>query len=190
MSLPPNRNLFQEYKRNCIAFVETGSYRGDGIQAALDAGFREIISIDSEDVNIRFCRSRFNLVREPGHVARMVLGDSATCLYQLIKDFKGPLMFWLDAHSQYLEDEVLAPGIEPYPLLKELAQIAKQGRTDHMIFIDDILHLTHPDVTGWSRKIIEQHLREINPRYDFSYIANPVKHNLLIACPPLLNRGH
>lgn len=176
MSLPPNRKLLSEYKLGRV-FVETGSYRGDAIQQALEAGYEKIISIDIDQKNIDFCKRRF----DPLGVIQLICGDSAECLWDAIRGINEPITFWLDSHFQLLEGE--DPGDNPFPLLKELQQIARHPVKNHTILIDDILILTHPDVNNVTRKNIEAAIRIINPEYKISYVANPVVMNLLIAEP-------
>jgi hypothetical protein len=177
MSLPPNKNLLAEFPNRY--FVESGSYRGDAIQQALDAGFQQIRSMDIDGENVVFCHHRFDTYRGKHPNVFVRQGDSATHFYQLFGGIQEPITFWLDAHSQLFEDEIEMGN--PFPLLKELEQIAAHPIKMHTILIDDILVLTHPDVTGWSRQSIEQALQRINPDYQFKYVANPVKNNLLIA---------
>lgn len=182
MSLPPNKNLLAEYPNHY--FVETGTFRGDAIQLADDAGFDHIASIDIDPDNIDFCKSRFDLSNPKSKVLKcsdltLMIGNSATELKRLIQFMDHSITFWLDAHSQLLEDE--QPSEWPFPLLMELMQIGAHPIKTHTILIDDILILTHPDVTGWSRKTIEDLILAINPAYKFQYVANPVKQNLLIA---------
>lgn len=159
--------------------VESGSWRGDAIQLALDASFQQIRSMDIDPENVTFCHHRFDLYRGkyPNILVRQ--GDSSKDFFQLFGGVQEPITFWLDAHSQLFEDEI-EMGC-PFPLLKELEQIAMHPIKTHTILIDDILVLTHPDVTGWSREIIEDAMLAINPAYKFEYVANPVKNNLLIA---------
>lgn len=181
MSMHPGRNLFKEFRGTRKMLVETGSYRGDAIQLGLEAGFRWIRSMDIEASNIDFCKHRFDLHRNGplGDRIELLVGDSAVDLHRLIPE--QPSMFWLDAHAQYLEHE---PEVEnPYPLLMELAQIAATQQTQHIIMIDDMLHLTHPLITGWTREGIEGNLRMINPDYKFEYFANPVRKSILVAYP-------
>jgi hypothetical protein len=151
MSLPPNRNIFSEFKGESKVFIETGSYRGDGIQAAIDAGFKKIISIDSSIEAIEFCVNRFDLMNIHEPDISLIHSDSAISLYDIIKDIKEPILFWLDAHWQFLEGT--EPGKNPFPLLKELDQISKHKRNDHTIIIDDF-HIFYPDRVGYSKKDI------------------------------------
>lgn len=169
----PTRNLFKEFPNR--VFVETGSYRGDSIQLAMEAGFETIVSMDIDPSNTDICCERFKDKQE----VSLLTGDSATKLLEAILHIDESITLWLDAHAQYLEDEPEFPN--PYPLLAELEQIRQHNINTHTIIIDDILHLTHPDVTGWSRGTIELALKNINSDYKFTYYANPVKNNILVA---------
>lgn len=180
LSLPPNRSLFKEYPNR--VGIDIGSYRGDSIQAFLDAGFEEVRSIDISREQYLFCCDRFNLYDKNEPLQKMIKlyeGDSSKMLWDMIADINEPMSFWLDAHSQLLEDEEYFHGMD-FPLLEELKQISRHPIKCHHILIDDILVLTHPDITGWSRKTIEDAVMAINPAYQFQYVANPVKNNLLI----------
>lgn len=183
MSLPPSYNLLEQYVNP--VYVETGIYRGDSIQLAIDAGFKHIIGIEYFEGNILFCKERFNYknVREKVKKIKLefIQGDSAACLVDVIKSIDQPITFFLDSHSQYLENEVESPT--PFPLLDELLQIRFCRKRKNTIIIDDILHLTHPKITGWNYDKIESYLYSLNPHYNIKYIANPVKNNLLIATP-------
>lgn len=193
MSMHPQRNLFVEFMGNRRVFVETGTYRGDAIQLALDAGFDEIYSMDSDPRNIEHCKDRFDLFRYPdGEVGKkiqgLVAGDSAKDLRKMLHFIHEPALFWLDAHSQHLENEKQRG--EPFPLLKELKQIALHAEalrdhlgenSTHVIIIDDMLHLTHPAITGWRREEIEEAVLAVDKRYKIQYFANPVKDSILVA---------
>lgn len=181
MSLPPNRELLKELKGNKTVFVETGSWRGDAIRQAIDAGYEQVYSIDIDQANTDFCKDRFRMKTNgyenvDGCRVYLATGDSAKVIWPALVNSQA--VIWLDAHAQFLEYE---PEYEnPYPLLLELLEIKRFGRIDNTILIDDILHLTHPDVTGWSRKTIEDSVYAINDRYKIEYIANPVKNNLMV----------
>jgi hypothetical protein len=171
----PMRNYFKEYKSNHDIFVETGSYMGDGIELARQAGYSEIRSMDISLVNIEHCCERFKGRRN----IAIVRGDSAKYLEVLLMDIAEPAMIWLDAHSQLFDDEPQADN--PFPLLAELEQIRRHPIKTHTIMIDDVLILTHPRVTGWDNNTIENALLSINPAYNLTYLSNPVKDNILLA---------
>lgn len=186
MSMHPTRNYFHEFKTG-VLFIETGSYRGDGIQLAIDAGFEEVVSMDNDPENVNFCRSRFNL-RSHGSQAignvgeckvTVLFGDSAVDLWNVLEWYDEPATIWLDAHWQMLEGT--EPGPNPWPLLKELQQIRQHLVKTHTILIDDLLMMTHPGVTGWDYKLIYDALRVVNRNYKFRLLANPVIDNLLVA---------
>lgn len=180
MSMHPTRNLIAEFKRGNRVFIETGSFRGDGIQLAIDAGYEHIVSIEIEPVNIAFCYSRFDLGNHH-QLPQIVLkhGDSADDLARIVNDFDEPITFWLDSHWQMLEDT--DPGKNPFPLYNELRQIANHRRNDHTILIDDWLYMTHPDITGWTEAQIKAMILRINDQYQVRKFANPVINNLLVA---------
>lgn len=187
MSMIPGRNLFAELKEDCTWFIETGSYRGDGIQLAVDAGFDNIISIDNDAANIEFCQSRFDLLNPEGpYTGKIFLfhGDSVEMLPRILRMVRQleneRIMFWLDAHWQLQEGT--PKGDNPFPLMRELQAIEQEHqRDDHTILIDDHLILTHPDVTGWTRKDIQSNLILMNHLYKITLYGNPVIDNLLVA---------
>lgn len=176
MSLPPSYNLLEKYPNP--VYVETGTWEGDSLYLALKAGFKRIIGIELSLQKTTHCFKRFEKQVNSGQI-RLVCGDSALWLYDTIKEINGPITFFLDGHTQFFEDE--EPTDNPLPLLDELKQIARHPVKTHTILIDDILILTHPDTTGWTREIIEAHIYAINPNYKVEYIANPVKRNFIVA---------
>lgn len=177
MSLPPSYNLLEKYPNRY--FIESGSFRGDAIQLALDAGFEDIRSMDIDVEQVAFCQLRFDCSKNKYPQIRLYCGNSALQFKEMFRDIRVPITFWLDAHSQLFEDEI--PLGNPFPLLEELKQIKLWAPPSCTILIDDTLVLTHPDVTGWSRKTIEDAILAINPAYKFEYIGNPIRENLLIA---------
>lgn len=186
MSIHPYRNYFKEFKGNHNILVETGSYKGDGIVLAMQAGYKRILSMDIDGANIAHCQDRFELIPDDtnkrpaknGHI-NVTCADSAIGLLKMMKYVNEPAMIWLDAHSQLFDDE--PPAVNPFPLLMELEQLKKHPVKTHTILIDDILILTHPDVTGWSKDVIENALLMINPAYKLTYLSNPVVNNILMA---------
>jgi len=175
MSMHPFKNYFKHYKGNHNIFIETGSFVGDSIELARQAGFKDIKSMDISLANVEHCCERFKGKK----YITVVRGDSAKYLEIFFMDIREPAMIWLDAHSQLFDDE--PPAENPFPLMKELEQIRMHPIKTHTILIDDILILTHPEVTGWTKKDIEAKLLEINPDYKLVYLSNPVINNILLA---------
>lgn len=175
MSLPPGKDLLKQFPNSW--YVETGSWEGASIDLAYQAGFRRVIGIELNRDKWQHCINRF-----AGHhrmFLKMFNEDSANYLSEAMKYITVPATIFLDAHSQLFEDE--EETANPFPLMKELEQLARHPVRNHTIIIDDILILTHPHVTGWTLLDIKSAVWTINPAYKIELIANPVKNNLLIA---------
>ena len=57
----PYKKLFEEFRPNdCDIFVETGTYKGDSVQDALDLGFKVVISVEKNKTFYQECFKRFN----------------------------------------------------------------------------------------------------------------------------------
>lgn len=118
-------------------FVETGSYLGDGVQAALDAGFERVITIEAQRESWAHVRDRF-----AGDLrVTAILGSSAELLSVAIADLDELVTFWLDAHWSGEGTGGLAPFRDSCvysPVLEELAAIADHSIKGHAILIDDM----------------------------------------------------
>lgn len=177
----PTRNYFAEFKGNNRVFVETGTYRGDAVQLAHEAGYEQIYTIDIDPEATTFIYNRFNMPANEVFAKKIhpVAGDSAVMLREVLKFITEPCTFWLDSHWQQMDTE--PRGANPFPLLKELAQIKEHGIKEHTILIDDFLMMTHPNVTQWTRKMIEDGVHRINRDYKIEYLPNPIINNLMAA---------
>lgn len=170
MSMHPSVNYFEKCKGDCDCWVESGSYHGDGITLAIQAGFTEIHSVDILN----------QLPANYKHGLKdiyLYTGDSATVFSGLLTKLKDRrIMFWLDGHSQMFEGEE-----ENFPLMRELEEIRKSGIMDATILIDDFLFMTHPDIVSWNKDELLYGLKRINPNYQITYLSNPIKNNILLA---------
>lgn len=177
MSLPPGRNILSDYPN--LTYIETGTYRGDSLQLALDSGsFNRYIGLEIDPEMVTFCKNRFDLFRSPRDYFKIIEGDSAQVLGTVMEPIDHPCTIFLDSHWQQIEGT--EKGDNPFPLLQELEQISKHRIKTHTIIIDDLLMLTHSDVTGWSLKQITRAILEINPSYFIFRIANPIVGNMLV----------
>jgi hypothetical protein len=152
-------------------FVETGTYKGEGVQYALDAGFEKIYSIEISQNLYRESRDRFidNLS------VVLFCGDTRETLWPIIEPITDRITFFLDSHGLTWADDTegLKGKLDEYPLMRELAIIAKHRRKDHTIIIDDmrILHKLCRDIDD-----IKAALLEINPDYTIELIEGLVEH--------------
>lgn len=118
-------------------FVETGSYIGDGVKAALDAGFERVITIEAKRESWELVRARFE--GDPRVTA--ILGSSADLLTAAIDNVDERATFWLDAHWSGEGTGGLAPFRDSCvysPVLDELAAIAAHPVKGHTVLIDDM----------------------------------------------------
>ena len=114
-------------------FVETGTYKGDGIMAALGAGFEQIISIENDLTHVARVESLFG--RNPK--VMLTIGDSRYCLWPSIMTIEQPCTFWLDAHG----DGPITPESSTVP--EEIGAIRRHAiQTDievgHFVLINDM----------------------------------------------------
>lgn len=172
---------FHSFKKRI--FVETGTFGGDGIQKALDAGFEEIHSIDIDPVFIRNTRQRFNQQRN----IHLYVKDSSYQLWDVIKAIKEPVVFWLDAHIGFPDPNAI--DVKNTPLMQELDQIKQHPIKSHTILIDD-LHCCQTLLFDYLTldQIIAKVL-EINPEYLISFVdgggEGEYKNNILVASIPI-----
>lgn len=132
-----NASMFARFRTGARRlFVETGTYKGDGIQSALDAGFSEIISFEYNSRAAHAARLRFNAhhyhdASFRGPAVRIVTGDSGTRLREYLNAHRDrpAALFWLDAHAH---------GGPDSPLLAELEALSHYAYDADVILIDDI----------------------------------------------------
>ena len=121
--MPATIEQLSKYNNNKI-FIETGSLIGDGIQRALDAGYEKVISIECHPGYYETSKERF----KDNDKVEVILGDSSKDLYDIIKDIKEPITFWLDAHYMWNDpnqDIDKHPGNGYVPTHDELVQIGR-----------------------------------------------------------------
>ena len=161
-------------------FVETGSYRGDGIAAALSAGFEKVYSIEVHEPYYNGCCERFAAEIEEGRV-ELRLGPSEERLRDVVAGLEERATFWLDAHRHFEgASEVHCP------VSHELDAIGTSQIRDHVILIDDIRLVRDPAAWGGHDVSLGAscaQLFEINPDYHLSLIDGEVPRDVLVALP-------
>jgi hypothetical protein len=157
-------------------FVETGSYQGDGIQNALDAGFEEIYSIELSPRWFNYCTDRF---QNNPHV-HLYLGDSSTVLRMVLEEIDEPATFWLDGHCS-LGNPLTAKGDRNSPILEELDLIGNHGIKTHTLLIDDVRLFGSDEFDYVDKNEIIEAVKKINPDYRIYYEDGYVRNDVLVA---------
>ncbi len=120
--------LSYQKKNNCDILIETGTFRGDMIQAQL-TNFKEIYSIELNPV---FWKKAIDKFRNSPQV-KLLQGDSGEVMHTLIPTIKSPALFWLDGH--YSGGDTAKGNLE-CPIYEELHAIFT-SEIYHTILIDD-----------------------------------------------------
>lgn len=142
-------------------FIETGSFRGAGIDTAIDCGFEEIHSIELHKPFYDYCTDKF----KSNNSVCLHLGDSAKDLWGIIKEIDRPITFWLDGHI-----EVGVPfGVKPIPILEELKQIGKHKIKSHTILVDDRRVMGTDVWFGITEEQIIEAIMKVNKNYVILY---------------------
>lgn len=177
--MEPVRRPFIYFKNRYL--FETGTYKGDGIQDALDAGFETIHSYEVfpplyEESKLRFKdNSKVNI-----HL------KSSVNMWDELSQINEPITFWLDGHNSGYNNQTGYDELNFYPLKKELEQIARHPIKTHTICIDDrrLLKPTNictPESIGFSEGEILQCLYNINPNYKIEYMDGVEKDDVIVA---------
>lgn len=168
---------FHQFKQRI--FIETGTFSGDGIQKALDAGFEEIYSIDIDAKFIQNSVHRFKGKRN----VHLAVKNSSFELWDVIKTIEEPVVFWLDAHEGFPDPKAI--GVKNTPLMEELDQIKCHPIKNHTILIDDLHCCGTLQFDFLTLDQIIAKVLEINPEYDISYVDGgddgEYKNNVLVA---------
>jgi hypothetical protein len=171
--MPINETLLREFSYNRY-FLETGTWHGDGVRAALRAGFRDIRSVELSPQLYEMNRLKFEKERR----VKLFLGSSDERLAEMMHDLVSPATIWLDAH--YSEGDT-AKGQEMTPLLKELAVIKTHPMKNHAILIDDVRCFSKPEFDGIRESDAQLLIKDINPSYSFFYADGFAANDILVA---------
>lgn len=117
--------------------IETGTYQGNMVEASLRT-FDKIYSIELDEALWAAAQKKF---AQQSHV-RLLQGDSAHLLPEILQQLREPALFWLDAH--YSGGET-ARGEQDTPVSAELMSILSHPIPEHVILIDDARCFTGRD---------------------------------------------
>ncbi len=164
--MPITKGILVKHSNNAI-FVETGTYRGCGISAALACGFKKIYSIEIDKNHFNRAAKKYKLRDN----VELILGDSSECLGPLLENITEPVTFWLDAHTP------------DCPLIKELSIIKGHSVKTHSILIDDRRIFGRTCMADIKEDEVLKELKAINSNYKITYADNEYgKNDIIIAC--------
>lgn len=159
---------YKEFRKYSDTFIETGCAAGDGVQRALDAGFKDVISIEAE---IKYCKQSTTRFKDQRNVA-ILFGKSVDVLTELIKGKTGCNVFYLDAHvsgdtSAGYEDWIANGEESDYAqdkTIKAELNIILSSYKRHVIIIDDVNGLADGHALEYAGLI-----SSFNPEYKFYF---------------------
>lgn len=171
-------NLLQHFSRfRNDYFVETGTHLGNGLKTALDAGHVKCYTIEIHRHLYEDACKRFATEIQQGQV-QCHLGDSAVILPQIIQTLTAQTTFWLDAHISSNYGEKLAKNC---PIFEELAAIDQSPIKTHTIIIDDVSCFDQKAHDNIPLAMVKQHIKRINPAYQFELLDAHIPGNILVA---------
>lgn len=160
--MPLPNAVLSKYKKYSNIFVETGTCGGNGVQTALDCGFERVISIEVDTNFYNQCKARF---KNKDNI-QLIHGDSGKILFDVIKDIDERMIFWLDGHVSFPENQA-ERGEKYNPIADELNQIAKHHIKNHIHLIDDRRLFGTPDFDNLTENDLKNMILNINKDYLF-----------------------
>lgn len=133
--------LFKNYSNNSKIFIETGTFTGDGIKCALDAGFEKIYSCDINKDYVENARKKYS---DKNVIVENL--ESHEFLQKILSEINERVVVFLDAHSMPYDmdnenrgfgEDTVKEGVGPCPLVKEIEIIKSHMIKNHIILIDD-----------------------------------------------------
>lgn len=130
---PPEvkRKVIFDYAKinNITILIETGTFKGDTVQAALPL-FDAIFSIEVDKALADRAKLRFQYQEK----VQIIQGDSGEVITDILASLKQPAIFWLDGHYS---GGVTGKGGKNTPVVNELKSILNNSIKNHVILVDD-----------------------------------------------------
>ncbi len=170
--MPLLEKVAKKYKSKNVV-VETGTFRGDGVQNYLNWGFQKVVSFEIQPDLFHAASKRF----QNNPQVSLYLGDSALALKELLagSSLTEPAIFFLDAHCSAGETGASELFDEEQVLRNEMLAIKNHSVKNHTILIDDM--------RGFQKANIEKIVKDIFPDYLISYEDGHQKKDVLAAYP-------
>jgi|TARA_B100000035_G_scaffold305032_1_gene305406 5S rRNA maturation endonuclease (ribonuclease M5) len=168
--------LFQKFVNQSKIFIETGTFSGEGIQCALDAGFEKIYSCDINSEYVERAKEKYK-----DYDVTVENLESQDFLEKILPTIDERVVIFLDAHSMPHDvydksrgfgDDTVKEGVGPCPLEKELNAIKKHPIKDHIIMIDDFHCFNTWMFDGLEFDQINEEVTGINSKYKARLAGN------------------
>jgi len=173
--LPPphavKQMVIQEFgeRYKCSILVETGTFRGDMIEAQ-KYNFERLYSIELSQKLHSDAVRRF----KGDSQVTILQGDSGNVMPRLIPELENTTLFWLDGHYS---SGVTAKGEKNCPIYKELDAIFKSSTLNHVLLIDDARCFNGTEDYPTLEEL-KNYMNSIRPNYSFKVEDD------LIRCAP------
>lgn len=171
-------NLSKHFNRfsNKI-FVESGTFLGNGLKCALNAGFEKCYTVEIHSHLYEKAQLRFKDEINQGRVFSY-LGDSEKILPKIINQITDQATFWLDAHISSQYGKKLAKNC---PIIEELQTINSHYIKTHTLLIDDLNCFGRPAHDRITIEQVKNKILEINSNYKFEFLDAARPQNILVA---------
>lgn len=152
-------------KYGCKILVETGTFRGDMMEAQ-KKNFDKLYSIELSTEFWEKAKQRF---KNDSHI-NLLQGDSGEVLPKLAPTLDQPTLFWLDGH--YCGGKTALSEVE-CPIYNEIDAIFKNNK-GHIMLIDDarlfIGKRDYPTI-----KELTAYVKKVNPNYSVTVIDDMIR---------------
>lgn len=166
---PPfiKRRVIKKYakKYGCTVLVETGTYYGD-TTFALRNNFKQIFSIEFDSKFYEIAEQRFKNYQN----IKILQGDSAKVLPELLPKIDEPVAFYLDGHHCF---GVTVKADLSTPIVKELDSIFSKFQNKYVILIDDARCFTGKDDYP-TLENLKRYVQDKRPDLDFKVVADTI----------------
>lgn len=175
---------FSDFLSRSTTFIETGSHVGEGIYAAIKAGFQIIKSVEADKELFEKCEQRFGNYLD----VELYFGLSTDQLPEMLADIDYPCVFWLDAHAAgegtFAHEDVMkkrnaSEFAQDRVLTRELEIILAHSQ-NHTILIDD-QYGENPENIKYRQMILAA-----NADYQFEFLdkkeGSTLYKNKVLAC--------
>ena len=179
--MPLNFDL-NKYKADTTIFVETGTFRGDAINKALECEYEQIFTVEIDKKRHKWLVREF----EDDDEVTFIRGNSEAEFPKIMDKIKEKCTIYLDAH--YCGDDA-EKGDKWSPIRDELNYLKTHSIKNHTIIIGDWIcqNNTHKDEqsgleTGYmGHKNTLKKIKKINKKYKFSLETGSCEEDVLVA---------